>query len=292
MRARFALIATLLAALAAPLPALAAAPSPGPKPSASPSAPPGDLVENVDQATIDWTTGTLSVSGIGLPSDRGAIAFKRKLSIRAATADAYRRLDAAIQGLRVDAGSRFRDLAVGDAALAARLTDFVKRAKVAETNTWPDHSAEVVLSVPLRGAGGVSSLLMAAPPPSPSPTAPPSAAPAAVPGAKPADALKRGALVVDARGLGAQPALTPRLRDPENRVIELASALDGVPVRYVRGDGEGDPALALRPLKIKAQRVSGSLFADLILDRAGTEALQDALRKGELGAETRYVILL
>lgn len=288
MRARFALFATLLGALLAPGFAGAAPAAPSPTPSAS--APSADVVESSEQTTINWTSGTLSASGLGLPSHRGAIAFKRQLSVRAATADAYRRLAAAIEGLRIDADTRFRDLAVGDPALASRLTDLVKHAKIVETNTWPDHSAEVVLSVPLRGSAGIEGLLAASPSPAPSGSGSPAPAESPAPSAKPSPAPKRGALVIDARGLGAQPALSPALRDPENRVIDLAG-LEAA-VRYVKGDAEGDPALADRPLKLKAQRVSGALRADLILDRAGTEALTAAVRARAFGAGAAFVILL
>ncbi|MFP5501121.1 MAG: hypothetical protein ACLGIN_01440, partial [Candidatus Sericytochromatia bacterium] len=78
-----------LALLTTPALAAPAVKKPSPQPAASA---PVELVEDTDGLKVNWTTGRVSVSGIGVGGDRGPVGYRRTLSSRAALADAYRRL--------------------------------------------------------------------------------------------------------------------------------------------------------------------------------------------------------
>ena len=339
-----ALVASLVApAWAAPAPAPAKKPSPLPTTAAA--AAPVELVEELEGgARINWSAGRMSVSGIGTPGDRGAMSYRRTLAARAARADAYRRLAAALELVRVDTNSRIKDLAVIDDALRSRLNDFVKSAKLLETNFWPDGSAELVLGADLKGERSLATLIgaaagqaaAAAPAPGPAGASPAaSAAPggtevmaSAAPGAtaRP-DGSASGsagsasgsggsasgsggsasgsggkeivtspvsvratysALIVDAKGLGAQPALLPQVRDKDNKAIELGHGA----VKFLRDGAELDPAAGLNPLRVKAQRTHGTLRADFVLGPEASDKLKAALRDKKMAPGYAVVVVL
>lgn len=296
------LAVALAVAAAAPAFAAPAAPpvkKPTPIPSVGAGAnSPKELVEDTEGMKINWTTGRLTVAGIGVPGDRGSISFKRTLSARAALADAYRRLAGALDVVRVDTNTRVKDLAVVDDSLRTRLNDFVKSAKVLETNYWPDGSAEIVLGADLKGAGSLHSLIAgkaAATPASPDP----SASPAATPNPTPTKEIVTSpvplkatysSLIVDARGLGAQPALMPNLRDADGKVIELGGSARAV--KYLDDGAELDAAAGLNPIKLKVNRTQGALRADLILTPETSTALKAALRDEKVDERAAVLIVL
>lgn len=295
-----------LPAIAAPAAPPVKKPTPIPSPGGNASGP-TELVEDTEGMKINWTTGRLTVAGIGVPGDRGSLSFKRTLSARAALADAYRRLASALDVVRVDSNTRVKDLAVTDDSLRTRLNEFVKSAKVLETNYWPDGSAEIVLGADLKGMSSLQSLIAGAGKPatpaspaasaSPEPAATP--APSATPNATPTKEIVTApvplkatfsSLIVDARGLGAQPALIPNLRDVDGKVIDLGASKHAV--KYLDEGAELDPAAGLNPLKLKVNRTQGMLRADLLLTPEASNALKAALRDEKVDATAAVLIVL
>lgn len=276
-----------LAVMTAPALAAPKVQKPAPLP-ASASAAPVELIEETDGLKINWTTGRVSVSGIGVGGDRGPASYRRTLSSRAALADAYRRLAHSLDLVRVDANTRLKDLAVADDALRTRLSEFVKSAQVLETNHWPDGSTEIVLGADLRGASSLASLIAGVAPADAAATAAAAPAKEVVTAPVPVHAT-HSSVIVDARGLGAQPALMPQLRDGEGKVIELSGAPS---VKYLDEGAEFDKAAGLNPLKLKAGRTQGMLRADLVLADDAAKALKKALVDGKITGETTVIVVI
>lgn len=304
---RLLLASALVLAFASPSPAATSTSAstlkkPSPYPSAAAmSGSPVDLIEELDGTRINWTTGRLTTSGVGTPGDRGAMAFRRTLSSRAARADAYRRMAGALEGVRVDANSRMKDLAIADDALRGRMNDFVKSAKLLETNYWPDGSAELVLGAELRGDRSLAALVgtppvIPMPRPSGMASAKASAEPEAIePEPKASPGTSRdvvttpvpiratfSSLIVEGKGLGAQPALIPGVREAvrgsEGKAIELSRGA----VKYLRDGAELDGDAGLNPLKVRAVRTYGALRVDFVLTPESVEALKMALKSKKL----------
>lgn len=280
-----------LPAFAAPAPPVT---KPTPYPSTNTTAAPVELVEDVEGLKINWTTGRMTISGVGVPGDRGNMSYRRALSSRAAVADAYRRFAGALELVRVDANTRVKDLAVVDDSLRTRLSDFVKAAKVLETNYWPDGSAEVVLGADLKGATSLAGLIAKS-----AATAPASAAPSAVPSPEPSKEIvtepvpiraNYSSLIIEAKGLGAQPAIVPNLRDSDGKVVELSSSRRTV--KYLRDGAFLDAAAGLNPLRLSAVRTQGPLRADLVLTPADSKALKDALLNKKVADEAAIIVVL
>lgn len=285
-------------------PARSAAPVKKPSPYATPNATAAaPFTEDLEGAKLNWGAGRLDVSGQGAPGDRGPVSYRRKLAERAAIADAYRRLSSTLELIRVDTNTRVKDLAVTDDALRTRLNDYVKSAKVLETNFWPDGTAEVVLDVQLRGEASLAALVAgttsaSAPPdgspaPSPSPTATPTPVPSKEIVTSPVP-IHAGysAVVVDAHGLGAEPALLPNVRDHGGKLIDLDTDAPRAIIKYFKEGAELDNAAGLNPLVVRAVHTQGPLKADLVLSSEASETLKDALKDKKLVAGTPLLVRL
>lgn len=276
--------APLLAQAPAGTPARRPSPMPTPFVATGATLP---MVEAGDRVEVDWTNLRVVVRGLGMPTDRGPRAFRRQLAERDARSDAFRRLKEALLGLRVDGNVRLRDLAVADEALRSRVDAFIKAARVVELVPGAGGEVELVLAAELRGDRGLGSLLGV----SARPLADGAASDAAASAPTPSDFRSvYSAAIVDARNLGAAPALGPVMRDDANKAIELP----GLPgrVRYLRGGAEMDPNAGVNPLKLKALRTHGNGRADLVLDGPSVEALKAALLAGKLPANVPILVML
>lgn len=249
---------------AAPSPR-AARTTPAPVPPASASAVPAasaDLVEDDDSVRIDWTTWELTVTGLGLAPDRGALAFRRTLARRAAYADGYQRLASALERIRVSGGAYLEDLTIADDALRTKVNAFVQGATLSDTHNWPDGSVEVHLTVPLAGPHGLASLVL----PDGGTTVP----------LAPAGGYT--GIIVDGRDVGAQAALTLSLLDTDGDSL-FPPAKGPSSVHYFHGFDAAQKAAGPRALLVKAHRAAGATRADLVLDQEDADELSAVEQK-------------
>jgi hypothetical protein len=306
LAARFAvLMLALVAIVSVPMPAQSAGAVKKPSPYAAGSdgaTATAPFIEDLESgAKLNWQDGRLSVSGVGTPGDRGPVSYRRQLAERSAIADAYHRLSSSLELVRVDTNTHLKDLAIIDDALRVRLSDYVKGAKVLETNYWPDGSAEVVLSVALRGDRSLAALAAGENTKGVAPDADASAPATPQPSGKPAKQIVTSpvplhagysSIIVDAHGLGALPALLPNLRDSDGKVIDLGLEGAKVIIKYVTEGAELEPAAGLNPLTVRAVRTQGVLKADFVLSPDASDALKQALQDKKLVARTPVVVRL
>lgn len=265
---------------------------PAPYPSPWSGETPQELVENLeDGVTINWSTNRLTVTGMGAPGDRGSTAYKRTLSARLARQDAYRRMAAVLPLLRVDANTRLKDLSLLDPALRERLQQRIKGVEVVETNHWPNGSTELVLGLSLRGTDSLESLVG---PSQPQANAAASGSAAAEDSSASGPVAPQNllatysALIVDARGLGAQPALLPGVRDKDEKAIEITPRA----IKYLREGADTDTLAGVNPLQVRAQRTQGPLRSDLVLGPEASERVKLALRDQKLGPAVALIVVL
>ncbi|MEB3285259.1 MAG: hypothetical protein VKN33_08240 [Candidatus Sericytochromatia bacterium] len=271
----------------------APAKQPTPYPSAWSGEQPVELIETVEEGvTINWTTSHLLVSGVGAPGDRGSTAYKRTLSSRLAKQDAYRRLASAIPLLRVDANTRVKDLSLLNPALRDRLQQQLKTAEVLETNSWPDGSTELVLRLSLRGTDGLQSLIGSEPPQEDA-QATDANTDETTDTTLPRTTAQRllatySALIIDARGLGAQPSLLPGIRDKDEKVVDFTPHA----TKFLREGADTDTLAGVNPLLVRAQRTEGALRADFVLNPEASERVKTALRDRKLGPSAALIVVL
>ena len=244
------------------------------KPAARPDA---GRPDSARAGSVDWQEQVLKATGSGAPDMRSLSPAQARLGAEnAAKLDALRNLLAQAKGIRITA-----DKTVGDAMaqdeVKGRVEGVVKGFRIVKKRYYSDQGVEMDVEVPLAGIAQAVA-------------GPSEMAPSGDP-ARPGGSRATG-LVVDARGLGLQPALAPRLLDESGKVLYGAESLsaatrkESAPARYFKTLEQASkaPALGTSPLLIKASKAKGS---DLILGAAEARQLAElppaVLAEGRVG---------
>jgi len=217
-------------------------------------------------AAVDWQEQVLKATGSGAPDMRSLSPAQARLGAEnAAKLDALRNLISQAKGLRISAGRTVGDAMAQD-EVRGRVEGVVRDYRVVKKRYFSDQGVEMDVEVPLSG---IAQAVLPAPEP-------------ALP-ARGGDSRHTG-LVVDARGLGIQPALAPRLLDGSGAVLygpEMlgqAARKTSAPARYFKTLelASKAPSMGSAPLLIKAAKAQGS---DLVLGASEAKAVQDLSSK-------------
>ncbi len=113
----------------------------------------GEALETTASGMINWTSGEIFATGIGVPpSQPGNAAQARAMAERAAFVVALRNLLETVKGVRVDSESVVENMMVKSDVIRTRVDGIVKGARVVKTSYMSDGSVEVQVAMPLRGA--------------------------------------------------------------------------------------------------------------------------------------------
>jgi hypothetical protein len=244
------------------------------KPAARPDA---GSPSTVRAGSVDWQEQVLKATGSGAPDMRSLSPAQARLGAEnAAKLDALRNLLAQAKGIRITA-----DKTVGEAMardeVKGRVEGVVKGYRIVKKRYYSDQGVEMDVEVPLAGIAQA--------------VAGPSEGPPAGDPSRPGGSRATG-VVIDARGLGLQPALAPRLLDESGKVLYSADSLsdatrkESAPARYFKTLELATKAapMGTSPLLIKASKAKGS---DLVLGAADARQLADlppaVLAEGRVG---------
>ncbi|MFO7558341.1 MAG: hypothetical protein R6X10_05890 [Desulfobacterales bacterium] len=176
-----------------------------------------ELVENIGNGGINWTSGIIRAVGIGAPPENlYGKPEARPMALRAAQIDAYRNLLEVVQGVRIQSSTMVKNFMVEDDSISAQVSGMVQGAQVANKEYFDDGTVEVTLEMNLKG--GFAQLVL---PQDIKQVEPIKGTPPASSG----DKTKKSSsdsftgLVVDARGLNAKPAMSPRIIDENGQEI-------------------------------------------------------------------------
>jgi hypothetical protein len=221
------------------------------------------------EGTVDWQGQVIKATGSGAPDMRSLSPAQARLGAeKAAQLDAFRNLIAQAKGIHISS-----DKTVGEAMskdeVKGRVEGVVKNFKVVKKRYYSDQGVEMDVEVPLSG---VAQAVLDA-----------SGTPVEAVAVKATEGRYSG-LLVDARGLGVQPVLAPRILDASGKVLYASEMMgpdarkDAVAARYFKSLDQAThaPALGGTPLLVKAQKVQGS---DLILADAEARALEQLSSK-------------
>jgi hypothetical protein len=258
-----------------------------------------ELFDDVPGGTINWTDGVITVKGTGVMPEAGSLAQKRMMGYRAAIADAYRKLAEAVDGVRVDADTTVSNYVTTSDVVRTQVSALIKGAQATKTDYKPDGAVEVTLTLDLHGKNRslASALAATASPPAPVASVgvvPVPAAPVSLAAATPAPVKEDyTGVIIDAKGLKAEPAMSPSLLDESGEELYLAdlsvspdTVIERGLASYAKSVDEAKTLktrIGKKPLILKAKAVRGPQRADLVLDRAAAGLL--------LGADQRKAFL-
>jgi len=246
-----------------------------------------------DRGKVNWSEGYIEALGIGAPPERYiGKPQARPMALRAARLDAYRNLLEVTKGVRVDSTTVVKDFTVQSDIINTQVDGLVKNAKVVNQEYMSDGTVEVTVRMPI--GGGFAQIIVprafdrrpAVTPPARPPVAPPTAAPPPVaPPAPPAvSGVVYTGMVVDARGIQARPAMSPRILDENGKEVYGSMNVDR---EYAVQQGmsgyardltaaQSNPRVTNNPVSLKGIKTEGPGRSDIVISAADAEKIRSA----------------
>jgi hypothetical protein len=279
----------------------------------TPAAHAQSVVQSLGNGTIDWTKGAIKVTGSGAAPAKGSDAQKRLMARRAAVADGYRQLAELINGVRVDSETVVRDFVTESDVIRTQVSALIKGAQIGDTRYLSDGSVEVDVTL---GMYGPSESLSAAMKPvltkkltttttttttqsttststsnqieigqpdiprQPDTPRQPEVSQPVSPSGK-----RYSGVIIDCRGLGVQPAMSPSIVDGNgkeiyigNRPVDPDMVVNIGIVGYAKtlDSAQKNSRIGGNPLIIKASKAGGRLKSDAVLAGSGAQELMAA----------------
>ena len=243
-----------------------------------------EWVEQIgNKGAVNWTDGYIEAVGIGAPPQRNiGTPQARPMALRAAQVDAYRNLLEVVNGVRVDSTTTIRDFTVESDVINTQVQGMVKGAKTMKQEYLSDGTVEVTVRMPM--AGNFAAVIVPrmlerkqAAPQAPAPAAP--QAPAASPAS--GGEVFTG-LVVDARGIQARPAMSPRIIDEKGQEVygsmnvEREYAVQQGMSGYARDltAAQSNARVTNSPISVKGLKTEGAGRSDIVIANADAEKIR------------------
>jgi hypothetical protein len=259
-----------------------------------------DFIEQTMKGSINWSEGIVQAVGIGAPSEKHyGKPSARPMAMRAAKLDAMRNILEVINGVRIDGTTIVRDYAVESDIIRSKVEGMVQGAEVVKQEYLSDGTIEITMAMSLRG--GFSQLVLPdeiKPLESVKPMTPMMPVQPETP-MGPSSAVYTG-LIVDARGLSARPAMSPKIID-ENGQEVYGSAF--VSREYAVQQGMSGYAKDItaamsnqrvtdNPITVKGLRTEGPGRSDIVISNADASTLRSASENLSFMKKCRVMIVV
>jgi len=271
------------------------------------------IVEQMgDKGRINWTEGYIEAVGIGAPPERYmGKPNARPLALRAAKVDAYRNLLEITKGVRVNSTTVVKDFTVESDVINTQVDGLVRSAAVVKQDYLSDGTVEVTLRMSLSGslahvilpkaiekaaAAPAPPAVAPAPPETPQVAAPAPPAPAAP--ATPPEVFT--GMVVDARGLQARPAMSPKILDENGKEVygslnvDREYAIQQGMSGYARDltAAQSNARVTNNPFSLKGLRTEGPGRSDIVISNADADKIRGASENLSFLKKCRVMIVL
>ncbi|MDH3803038.1 MAG: hypothetical protein OEU80_13255 [Deltaproteobacteria bacterium] len=252
----------------------------------------GEVVQQFDQGSINWSTGKVVAVGIGAPPAQAAnMAQARAMARRAAITVARRNLLEISQGVQVDSMTLVKDFTVKSDIIRTSVQGVVRNAQVIDTAYMSDGSVEVTMVMSLGGE--FANVILPPPPVGTEFPMPP-------PGTEMPTSQVYTGMVIDARGLGARPAMAPKIVDESGKeiygsaMVNREFAVQQGMVGYAKdlSAAQGNNRVTDRPVTIKALRTSGAAKCDVVISDSDAAKLTSAAENLSFLQKCRVMVVL
>jgi hypothetical protein len=267
-----------------------------------------DAVQQVDNGAMNYSNGFVVATGIGAVSPLAQNpGMARATAVRAAKVDAMRNLLEAVMAVTVSSETTVRGAAIENDVVKTSVEGMVKGARMrdidgdgrgsnSDIRYLSDTSIEIEMEVHMSGISEVI-LPAAGFAPAPAPTAGGAPAPAAPAAPRPGTVT---GLIVDARGLGLRPAMSPKVLDqnggvvygPGNFTREFAVKFGVAGYSKNLEQAQQDPRVVGNPMVVKGVGVQGANKADLVLAAGDVSRVKGADSSGKFLSNCKVMILI
>ncbi len=285
-------------------------------------------VEQTAGGSVNWGDGNITVTGIGAPPEhlQGKPAA-RPMALRAATLDAYRNLLEITKGVQVNSNTTVQDFMTQSDVIRAQVDGMIRGARILNTRYLEDGTVEIKMIMNMYGRftdmilGAAEPSKPASQPVHPQPVAPqpvapqpaqpqpvqPQAAPAQPAPSEPAKAepvaqpgVVYTGLVIDARGMGVRPCMSPRVLDEDGREVYGSAFVDrqwavqyGM-VGYAKdlNAAQSNQRVTNNPVTIHAKAAAGTAKTNVVISNEAANSLRDASETLSFLRQCRAMIVL
>lgn len=214
--------------------------------------------------TIDWSDQLVRAKGIAVPGGVGG----RAGQIRAAELDALRQILETVKGMRLSSETTVENYMLTSDVIRTRVNGVARNfQRVGDPVYLDDGSIEVTVEMALTGTGHFYDVVL----------------PQRMGGAQPVyqkppsnfgDGSAYTGLIVDARGLGVRPAITPQILSESGDVVYGSDIVDrdwaiqnGM-VGYAKSleNARENDRVGANPIVIKAENATGANRTDVVID--------------------------
>jgi hypothetical protein len=248
-----------------------------------------------ERACVDWERQVAIAVGMGAPASWAQNAAQKNISAeRAARLDAARNLLELIKGVALTSESTVSQSMVANDAVSSSIQGELNSIRAVEKPKYfSDGSVQVKLEASLRQI--IPTDLYAGPPRELGA----GGAPVSL-GAPVSTSTSYTGLVLDARGLGATPAMSPKVYDPDGREVYGSAFLSrefavsqGV-VGYVKTIEQAQQTDRVKgnPAVVKAIEAKGPNKADLVVSKEDAEKLRTLSQQQTFMREARVMIVV
>lgn len=263
-----------------------------------------EWTEKIGQGTVNWSAGYIEAVGIGAPPDRTVgKANARPMALRAAKVDAYRNLLEITKGVRVDSITTVKDFTIESDVINTQVDGLVKGGVIVDQQYMSDGTVEVRIRMPLYG--NLAQVVIPASiekrknlkpvetPPAPEPVV-------SAPAAPPAPPIVYTGLVVDARGIQARPAMSPRIFDEDGKEVYSSANVDR---EYAVSQGmsgyardltaaQSNERVTNSPITVKGLRTGGAGKADIVISNTDARQIRASAENASFMKKCRVMIVL
>ncbi|HID29504.1 MAG TPA: hypothetical protein EYP19_05810 [Desulfobacterales bacterium] len=262
--------------------------------------------------SINWSEGIMTAVGIGTPPEKYyGKPQARPMALRAAQLDAYRNLLEVTKGVRVDSTTVVKDSMVESDMIRSQVEGMVKGAQIVKKEYLSDGTVEVTLAMSLHGGFAqlilpkdikqvpeIKTIPQAVPSPpkvgeAPAPPSPEATTPTAAP------TIYTG-LVVDASGLNARPAMSPKVFDENEQevygsgYVSREFAVQQGMAGYARDmtSAQSNPRVTNEPFTVKGLRTTGPGKSNIVISNADAAKIRSASENLSFLKKCRVMIVL
>ena len=250
-----------------------------------------DVVEQKTKGIINWSRGVIQAKGSGvLPNKLPNNVNARSTALKDAMLDACRKILEVTKEVRINGTTVVGDYAGKDDVIMSRIVSMVKNAEVVKKEYFSDGTVRVTMEMNLRG--GFAQLVL------PEEISPLESIRTMTP-VKNSSSVFTG-LVVDTRGLGAKPVMSPKILDENARevygpaFVSREYAVQQGMSRYSKdlAAAQSNQRVANNPLTVKGLRTKGDEHSDIVISNADARRLRSASENLSFMKKCRVIIVV
>jgi hypothetical protein len=242
---------------------------------------------------INWTEQVVRATGIGAPNPSMPPGAQRAGAIEAAKLTALRNMLQMVKGMYIDSKTTVENAMISNDRIDAQVQGIVRNFQVVDTRYMSTGDIEVDVEVPLSSFYEILSDLPGGLPPG-------GYTQAGHPGSGTPQGRVFTGLVVDASGLGARPALAPKIVDETGNEVygtgyvsrDYAIQVGVVGYEKDLNRARTNERVSGNPLVIKALNVSGPNKTDIVINNQDAQVIRNAAANMNFLEQCKVMIIL